>query len=601
MPKLKKILIFFSVLLALLFILELSLRMAGLVYHLRHKPIQPTGLKDKNSFVVLCLGDSYTFGWGAPPEQSYPRQLEKILNQKSKTKKFIIVNRGQPGQNSTQLLLELPHNLNTYNPDTLVIMTGVNNDWNHIGFNAFLKNRGLTYKLLEAVYKTRVYKLAKLTGLILNNKINKIKLTKTSEVNPEHYDSQGWIYLNTNNSQAALKWFEEAVKKNPKDESSYTGLGKYYDITNNYEKAAASYNKALSLNSGDITCILALARLYTRTDRQEQAINLLNKALQEAHNDVRIYQTLGSIYTETRDYAQALNAFKKAIELEPNNSQNYNGMGQVYFKQKLNFTEAANCFKKAVEINPQDPDSYINLGQLYSEEYKADQAITWFKQGIKINSKSGKNYLGIGEVYFLNQNYPEALKWFIKALKIEPSAWETYYKIGLTYQLQKKFSQAIPFYRQALKLEPQCSSVVNSRIIACHKRESLVTFSPLDPRDEGKKVENLPPLEAWLVSDLEEIIKIAEIRHLKVILMAHPSGINIDKYHCSWLLKDIAEEQHIPFIDYQVIFQGLEHLESYMASDGQHPNAKGYEVIARNLSEKIIQLKNTENRIQNTE
>jgi tetratricopeptide (TPR) repeat protein len=589
------------ILIALL--LEISLRISGTLYYNKSHADKRTS--EQGAYTILCLGDSYTYGLGAPPDQSYPRQLEKILNQISKTKKFIVVNRGQPAQNSTQLLRELPNNLETVKPELVVLMTGVANDWNHTGFNAFLKNRGLTYKLQEVVYQTRVYKLAKLINLNLKDKIYNIRFSKTSEVKPGDYNNQGWIYLNTHNYPAALRWFEEALRSNPKDSNSYNGLGKYYEMTNNNEKAIASYKKALSLNPGDTNCIPDLARLYAKTAGQEQAINLLNKALQRAPRDPKIYHTLGSIYTETRDYAQALNAFKKAIELEPNNSHNYNGMGQVYFKQKINLTEAAKCFKKAVEINPQDPDSYINLGQLYSEEYKADQAITWFKQGIKINPESAKNYLGIGDVYFLNQNYPEALKWFFKSLKIqalrmEPSAWEIYYKIGLIYQLQKKFNQAIKFYRPALKLEPNCSSIVEPRIFACQKQESLGTFSVPDPRDEGKKVENLPPLEAWLASDLEEIIKIAESRHIKVILMAHPSGINIDKYHCSWLLKDIAEKQHIPFIDNQVIFKDLNPNENYMATDGGHPNAKGYKVIAQNLSEEIIKLQKTENRIQET-
>src|SRR4051812_37239704 len=53
--------------------------------------------------VVLCLGDSFTYGLGASdPAKSYPRQLETLLHQRGL--EWRVVNGGWPGRNSRDLL-----------------------------------------------------------------------------------------------------------------------------------------------------------------------------------------------------------------------------------------------------------------------------------------------------------------------------------------------------------------------------------------------------------------------------------------------------------------------------------------------------------------
>jgi hypothetical protein len=51
-----------------------------------HFSVNKLGLRDKDSSLVspgiICLGDSYTMGWGVEEEESFPRQLEKLCGLK---------------------------------------------------------------------------------------------------------------------------------------------------------------------------------------------------------------------------------------------------------------------------------------------------------------------------------------------------------------------------------------------------------------------------------------------------------------------------------------------------------------------------------------
>lgn len=56
--------------------------------------------KDDSTFRILCLGDSWTYGWGVDIEDSWPMQLETFLH-KHGYPKVEVINCGRPGQYTT--------------------------------------------------------------------------------------------------------------------------------------------------------------------------------------------------------------------------------------------------------------------------------------------------------------------------------------------------------------------------------------------------------------------------------------------------------------------------------------------------------------------
>ncbi len=80
----------------------------------------------KGERVVLCVGDSFTFGLHASsPLESYPAILGRMAAQ-SGTTGVAVINRGVPGQSSRDVLQRLIPDLEQLRPETVLVLVGTN-------------------------------------------------------------------------------------------------------------------------------------------------------------------------------------------------------------------------------------------------------------------------------------------------------------------------------------------------------------------------------------------------------------------------------------------------------------------------------------------
>ncbi len=75
--------------------------------------------------LVLCQGDSHTYGLWLPPDSAYPAQLEALLVGQ-KVESANVINRGIPGKTTWQVLNELESDLDRWNPKAVCLWGGVN-------------------------------------------------------------------------------------------------------------------------------------------------------------------------------------------------------------------------------------------------------------------------------------------------------------------------------------------------------------------------------------------------------------------------------------------------------------------------------------------
>ena len=161
-----------------LLLLEISLRITGWI-SLKTQDNAGSYAANKDSYIVLCLGDSFTYGVGAPLGQDYPSQLENLLKTHAQGKKFKVINAGVCSYNTSQILEKFKEILrrNT-KPDLVTFLGGGANYWNYWGYRRYLKDNTFISAVNDYLYRIRIYKLGKLLLININKRIKDGSLTK---------------------------------------------------------------------------------------------------------------------------------------------------------------------------------------------------------------------------------------------------------------------------------------------------------------------------------------------------------------------------------------------------------------------------------------
>jgi len=79
--------------------------------------------KPNNTIRIIALGDSHTFGWGVELEETWPKVLEKLLNEKNKdnNKTFQVINFGLCSHGFKDYVNSLESKGLKYKPDIIIV------------------------------------------------------------------------------------------------------------------------------------------------------------------------------------------------------------------------------------------------------------------------------------------------------------------------------------------------------------------------------------------------------------------------------------------------------------------------------------------------
>ncbi|MDP8230923.1 MAG: SGNH/GDSL hydrolase family protein [Candidatus Gorgyraea atricola] len=106
-----------------LLLLELVLFLSGQCLLWSRRKVQYSGV---NSVQIACAGDSHTFGVGTSMQYSYPKQLEKLLNDNNPSQKFSVINLGIPGSSARLQFEGLKNFLDKNTAEFVMLLTGEN-------------------------------------------------------------------------------------------------------------------------------------------------------------------------------------------------------------------------------------------------------------------------------------------------------------------------------------------------------------------------------------------------------------------------------------------------------------------------------------------
>ncbi|MGH9729572.1 MAG: protein kinase domain-containing protein [Candidatus Acidiferrales bacterium] len=235
------------------------------------------------------------------------------------------------------------------------------------------------------------------------------------------------------NTQAALDYFGQALKKDSSFALAYAGI-----------------------SDGSL-------RMYEATKDSfwtQKALAAAEQADQLNDNLAEVHRTLGSVYSATGKYAEAIAELKRALSLAPNSDEAYRRLGQAYL-QSGQSAQAIQAFQKAVQVNPYYWYDQNALGNAYYKFGDYDKALAAYQQVTQLEPDNAVGYESIGDLYSQEGKYAECISAYQKALQLQPY-WSTYSNLGTAYFYLKQYANAAQMYEKAVQLSPNDATVMGN-------------------------------------------------------------------------------------------------------------------------------------------
>lgn len=311
------LLVLFGLFLSLL-LLEIGMRMAGWAYASFQEERNKHSLTNNAKYRILCLGESTT---AMGRENSWPSQLERILNKEQKKKQFCVINKGMPGAYTSNIVEKFDEFIALYHPQVIIVMMGINDTGEVLPYENTAYQNTLSFFQSFRIYKLYRFLLT--------------RMNQNSFCTP--YD-QGIVVSTTN----------EPIKFNFKDRQEI-------------------FLKDLNMCPKDERVWMYIAFAWECRDngKFEEAEDMFRLAIKEGPENYCGYHDLGMCYKAQGKYIEAETMFKKAIEKNPGYDWGYIEIGWIYHAQdKDNLAEE--MFNKAAKINPEGDRAYGSMALLYA-------------------------------------------------------------------------------------------------------------------------------------------------------------------------------------------------------------------------------------------
>jgi serine/threonine-protein kinase len=259
------------------------------------------------------------------------------------------------------------------------------------------------------------------------------------------------------NVEAALDYFNQALKQDPRFALAYTGIAdaslRMYDLKKDSfwtQKALSAAQQAQQLNDNLPEVHSTLGSVYRATGKYSEATAELRRAIALAPSSDEAYRRLGTVYMDSGQAKQGIEAFQKAVELNPYFWQNQNLLGDAYL-QTADYPKALEAFKQVTVLEPDIDAGYENMGVVYSTEGKYQESVPYFQKALQIEPYFS-TYSNLGTAYFFLKQYSNAVEMFEKAVALSPNDTLMMVNLGDAYRYAGQQEKGRNTYQQAISL-----------------------------------------------------------------------------------------------------------------------------------------------------
>ena len=290
----------------------------------------------------------------------------------------------------------------------------------------------------------------------------------------EFYAALAGAYARTNRNDAAIPYYEEALRRDPHDPAarrSYaaalTSLGRLSDAAKILETPEP--HDAATLNE--------LGAAWLNLGRFDRAIETLRLALRQDPDLPEIYVNLGTALSRSGDLSAAVGAFQNALRASPASTAAHSNLATV-FQRQGEFEQAEYHFRKAIWSDPLHAVPHYNYGRALAEKKMFPQAESELRAALALDPRFAEAAVSLGIVLAQTAQPERAIEQYRRAIEIKPGLSPAHFNLGLALLGQGKGPEARLHFEAVLRSDPGDDSAhlyLGKILLAEGDRASAVT------------------------------------------------------------------------------------------------------------------------------
>jgi tetratricopeptide (TPR) repeat protein len=251
-------------------------------------------------------------------------------------------------------------------------------------------------------------------------------IAKFKPPRPNFYYELARAYAKTSNYDAAVRWSEEALRRDGDFVPALKEVSAAATAMGNFAQAAQALEKAVALRPNDGGAFADLGNIYLQQNRVDAAQKALARALMIDPNLPRANNTMGLAALKNNDVNIAEEHFRAAIRSQPDLAEAHNNLGNVVAGRKA-YAEAGYHFEKAIRSDPTYVQAHHSYGVVLALAGESAKAILSLRTAVKLDPRLAQAHVDLADVLAAMGRTAEATREYELAIQTstDPDVRET--------------------------------------------------------------------------------------------------------------------------------------------------------------------------------
>lgn len=264
-------------------------------------------------------------------------------------------------------------------------------------------------------------------------------------------------YSNVGRTEEAFQMIQKAVKLDPENKWYQIRLGLFYRNLDQYDKFIKLYEDLTKKYPDDPDMLSELIDAYLVTEKYDKAVEKMDLLEQQLGANEFITEQRLNVFKRQGNNKKVISELEKLIEHNPENVRYYGMLAQV-FAETGKDKEALKTYERMKEINPNDPYIHISLLEFYEKGGEMDKAFNELLAVIRNKSLDLTTKANIYDYWMQKNNQSKQINEQVRQcgdafIETHPDNKLGYLILGSYYMVNENAQKSKELHQKALVID----------------------------------------------------------------------------------------------------------------------------------------------------